>query len=883
MKTKLLLLVIWMISLQSFAQNTYSTISVGYLQNPPQTQLNPQDWHYVAVTKSGLNGNIYIDGVLVSSSTYSNVPYIWNSLLLGATQGCVSCSPVPTYLGLIDEVRISNTVRTASEIQNNFNGNSPFASDANTLGLFHFDTNTGTSITNSTGGNNGVLYGGVAFGTGKFGLGLSFDGVDDYSRIIQSIPVNNMTIEFWYKSSDNEAVLAMMEYAYNTGIYLNTTSISCQVPTGTLANGMVAYYPFCGNANDGSVNANNGTVIGATLTSDRFGNLNSAYTFNGTSDYIQTNLTSILPVGNSSRSISYWMQSQSSQQYMTVLGYGNNNENYKDFHIWHNWNCNGINFNISNAASTYSTGNLNNNWNHFVLVFDNSLGINITNVKLYENGVLLSNICTTYGNGDIDTGNLYPLTIGKYHAVNLHYFNGNIDDIGLWNRALSQQEITNLFNNNLNPSITPQCWSEIATGLGHSGAIRPDGTLWTWGGDFNGELGNGTNSNFVSSPSQVGTEINWFKITCASYNTYAIKSDGTLWAWGANSDGQLGNGTNSDSNVPVQVGTDNNWRSVSAWQNYAIGLKSDGTIWSWGNNFAGQLGDGTNIGRNTPVQVGTNTNWKTISAGAGTSFGIKVDGTLWTWGFLSGTQSTINYLPIQVGTDNSWKDISAGGLHVIGLKNDGSIWTWGRNLHGELGDNTIVNNPIPTRVLSGTTWKSISAGLNFTMAVKTDGTLWGWGTNDFYQLGDGTQTEYRLPHQIGVFNDWTKVLIFSYTSYGFRNNDTWYWGNNIGNGTPIILSCDNLSTNENFITKNEITVYPNPTNSLIYVDSSNSGDILGNEIKIHNILGQEIYRSKLNEQVEKISLGSIAKSGLYIIHITDRNGKTISTKKVLLQ
>jgi hypothetical protein len=444
MKTKLLLLVIWMISLQSFAQNTYSTISVGYLQNPPQNQLNPQDWHYVAVTKSGLNGNIYIDGVLVSSSTYSNVPYIWNSLLLGATQGCVSCSPVPTYLGLIDEVRISNTVRTATEIQNNFNGNSPFASDANTLGLFHFDTNTGTSITNSTGGNNGVLYGGVAFGTGKFGLGLSFDGVDDYSRIIQSIPVNNMTIEFWYKSSDNEAVLAMMEYAYNTGIYLNTTSISCQVPTGTLADGMVAYYPFCGNANDGSTNANNGTVNGATLTADRYGNLNSAYSFNGSSNFIQVpNSTSLQNINEITISawidINAWYQS-GGNGYFPILHKSDQQGQYGKYALTIKDNGGISHLGSQENGFSFPSWNLSN-WQHVVLVISNN-----TN-KIYVDGNMVSDAPSgVFPNSFSET---LPLIIGMDKPGLIEYANGKIDDIGIWNRALSQQEITNLYNNNL--------------------------------------------------------------------------------------------------------------------------------------------------------------------------------------------------------------------------------------------------------------------------------------------------------------------------------------------------------------------------------------------------------------------------------------------------
>ena len=230
------------------------------------------------------------------------------------------------------------------------------------------------------------------------------------------------------------------------GFALTTQMIIAQVPSYVPTNGLVGYWPFNGNANDESGNGNNGTVNGAALTTDRFGNANSAYNFNGTSDYIQTSNTSSLPTGTSSRSVSYWMKSSSSQIYMTVFGYGDNNQNQKDFHVWHNWDCNGVNINISDVARTYTTGNLDDVWNNYVVVYDSSVDVSITSVKIYKNGVLLSNICSSYGDGNLNTGNLYPLTFGKYHATNQHYFSGLLDDIALWNRVLTQQEITNLYN-----------------------------------------------------------------------------------------------------------------------------------------------------------------------------------------------------------------------------------------------------------------------------------------------------------------------------------------------------------------------------------------------------------------------------------------------------
>jgi hypothetical protein len=265
--------------------------------------------------------------------------------------------------------------------------------------------------------------------------------------------------------------------AFAVGLGL-TANLMAQVPSYVPSNGLVGWWPFNGNANDESGNGNNGTVNGATLTTDRFGNAGKAYSFDGVDDYIQTNL--IGPTTNSSRSINYWMKSSSNQQYMTVIGYGDN-LNYKDFHIWHNWGCDGININISNAALTYTTGLLNDNWNNFVIVFDNSLGDSITKIKLYENGILLSNTCSTFGSGVINTGNTYPITIGKYHASNLHYFYGLIDDIGVWNRALTDQEISDLYNANIcYDHVTVTDTLVINTGITGYNPITYLNTLKIW-------------------------------------------------------------------------------------------------------------------------------------------------------------------------------------------------------------------------------------------------------------------------------------------------------------------------------------------------------------------------------------------------------------------
>ena len=221
--------------------NTMSTInnvSVGYLTQSSIAFNDTSIWHYIALTKSNSIGNFYLDGNLIYSGNFLSNPYIWNSLLFGATQACVSCQPVPDFNGKIDEVRISNIARSNTSILNYYQSNSAFTADINTLGLFNMDNISGTSLSNVVGGTASV-YGAPALTNGKFGQCVQFDGNDDYIRWSQSLPINNLTVEFWFKSGDLSGTMLMLEYAYNTGIYISGTtnphSIKSDGPTAFCA------------------------------------------------------------------------------------------------------------------------------------------------------------------------------------------------------------------------------------------------------------------------------------------------------------------------------------------------------------------------------------------------------------------------------------------------------------------------------------------------------------------------------------------------------------------------------------------------------------------------------------------------------------------------
>lgn len=295
-------------------------------------------------------------------------------------------------------------------------------------------------------------------------------------------------------------------------------------------------------------------------------------------------------------------------------------------------------------------------------------------------------------------------------------------------------------------------------------------TLWMWGYGNDGATGLGITTN-KSSPVQVGTGKDWSMVCAAGVwttgvfaHTLAIKSDGTLWVWGDNSKGQLGDGTTVNKSSPIQIGTDTNWAYVNGtWGLNSFAIKTDGTLWSWGYNAgasAGMLGDGTTVSRSSPVQVGTLTNWSKVNVGFGHALALKTDGTLWAWGLNSSGQLgnglfVAKSSPIQIGAGTNWMTLGTAGYASLALKTDGTLWSWGSNSYGELGLGDTNDRSVPTQV--GTSaWKELDSSLDQAMAIRSDGTLWAWGSNDSGQTGDGTIVAKSSPVQIGTLNTWVK-------------------------------------------------------------------------------------------------------------------------------
>ena len=322
-------------------------------------------------------------------------------------------------------------------------------------------------------------------------------------------------------------------------------------------------------------------------------------------------------------------------------------------------------------------------------------------------------------------------------------------------------------------------WKQVSCGFYQTAAIKTDGTLWCWGVNDNGSIGNNTGISRSSPVQTVAFGTNWKSVACGNFIIAAIKTDGTLWTWGYNNNGQLGDNTVTQRSSPVQTVTfGNNWKQVSCGYHTAA-IKTDGTLWVWGRNTYGQLGNNTTTHISSPVQtVAFGTNWKQVSASGYTTAAIKTDGTLWCWGInFSGTlgDNTTAYRssPVQtVAYGTNWKQVSSGYPSMAAIKTDGTLWCWGSNNQGQLGDNTLTNKSSPVQTITfGTNWKQVSANGHIA-AIKTDGTLWTWGANGYGQIGDNTIVKKSSPVQTFAFGtNWKQVACGNNYTAAVTNGD----------------------------------------------------------------------------------------------------------------
>ena len=330
----------------------------------------------------------------------------------------------------------------------------------------------------------------------------------------------------------------------------------------------------------------------------------------------------------------------------------------------------------------------------------------------------------------------------------------------------------------------------IAAGSCFTVALKSDGTVWTWGDNCYGQLGNGTKTN-SSIPIQITTLANITAVSAGGDYTIALKSDGTVWGWGRNFCGQLGDGSTTERTTPVQVSGLSNVTAIATvgavWAAHfyhTVALKSDGTVWAWGN-ISAQFSDSTMFNQKVPVQFSGLNNVTAISAGECITVALKSDGTVWTIGENSQGQlgdGTWNnsFTPVQVSSLTNVTAISTGYYYSIALKSNGTVWGWGSNDHGQLGDGASYRSIVPTQTLGLTGITAISAGTYHATALQSDGTVWAWGRNNYGNLGDGTTTNRTTPIKVSGLSGVSAVAAASDHTVALKSDGTvWAWGANV--------------------------------------------------------------------------------------------------------
>ena len=394
---------------------------------------------------------------------------------------------------------------------------------------------------------------------------------------------------------------------------------------------------------------------------------------------------------------------------------------------------------------------------------------NVTDITL---GALVSplTINKTY-QLDIPEGYVASST-GTNYAGTAYTFATQAAQTKLWSLGYNGQG--GLGQNNTtqrsSPVQVPGTWSDakghegqgLTQNLNHRMAIKPDGTLWSWGNNAQGQLGQ-SNTVQYSSPAQIpGTT--WNSVSVSYYGAVATKTDGTLWNWGFNNRGELGQNSITAIQSPVQVpGT--TWSFAMGGFVRHLALKTDGTLWGWGENGTGQLGQNNKTNYSSPVQIPGTTWTNKFHSGYPAVAAVKSDGTAWVWGGNGDGKLGLNQpvnshksSPVQVpGT--TWSTIESNGQSgsMFALKTDGTAWSWGANNFGDLGHNNTTAYSSPTQIGSGTDWAQVRVGSRGGGGRKTDGTVWLWGWNQSGHLGQNDVAPRSSPIQVPG-TEWTNMV-----------------------------------------------------------------------------------------------------------------------------
>jgi alpha-tubulin suppressor-like RCC1 family protein len=434
----------------------------------------------------------------------------------------------------------------------------------------------------------------------------------------------------------------------------------------------------------------------------------------------------------------------------------------------------------------------------------------------------------------------------------------------------------------------------ISAGPYHSLALKKDGTVWGWGYNYALQVSPYapcTSSCIIWDPVKVKYVEDVVAISAGTVHSLALKKDGTVYAWGFNQNGELGDGTYAQKSYLTKAKI-NDVVQIQAGEFFSVALKKDGTVWVWGDNWWGVFGDGTsNNDYPYPRKVEGLPKIKKISANVHSIMALDYEGNVWTWGGPVGYRDEENERyekikrPIKIsnlsfissmsqGYDHQlflkndgsawgrgsnyygqlgiWEfgyepyfasgyeidgliQVSAGYLFSLALKKDGTVWGWGYNYYGQLGigkeNYEFLYSLVPVKVLIEDVIQ-ISTGYDFALALKSDGTVWAWGSNEYNQLGIEGIENSNIPIKVNNLDNIVKVSAGSAKSVALKNDGTvWIWGG--GSGSKVPVKIKNLSNiidisaggREEIFLKNDGTVWKLGSNNLA-IQISNLSNII---------------------------------------------------------
>ncbi len=331
-------------------------------------------------------------------------------------------------------------------------------------------------------------------------------------------------------------------------------------------------------------------------------------------------------------------------------------------------------------------------------------------------------------------------------------------------------------------SIGLQNIKQVSTGQYFTLILKTNGSVWAFGSNFFGQFGDGTTTDKSMPVAVTGMGTGVQSIAAGSYHSLFLKADGSLWACGLNSEGQLGDGTTTNRTVPVLVsGMSSGVQGICTKGRHSLILKTDGSLWACGRNAEGQLGDGTNITRTVPVPVsGMGSGVKSIASGWNHTLILTTVGNVYSCGsntdgqLSDGTQVDKN---IPVALYSGMTAIAAGGFYSLFLQTAGNLFGSGQNDLGQFGDGTNTNRLSATFIPTATQVQSMSAGGYHTMVINRDGSVWACGNNSHGELGNGTFTNSNTLVPVSNMSSGAKSVVSGTYFNMILKNDGSLWAN----------------------------------------------------------------------------------------------------------